>query len=103
MKNAIDFLIDISDKMDKKLTITQTILQNEIIPYLNFDENIGMRTFLSVVKNPIVINSLDMGLNTKSDFMQKAGSLPFPNGGSPIGYTIKESLKSLRNVDADCT
>lgn len=102
MKNAIDFLIDISDKMDKKLTITQTILQNEIIPYLNFDENIGMRTFLSVVKDPIVINSLDMGLNTKSDFMQKAGSLPFPNGGSPIGYTIKESLKSLRNVDADC-
>ena len=102
MKNAIDFLIDISDKMDKKLTITQTILQNEIIPYLNFDENIGMRTFLSVVKNPIVINSLDMGLNTKSDFMQKAGSLPFPNGGSPIGHTIKESLKSLRNVAADC-
>lgn len=102
MKNAIDFLIDISDKMDKKLTITQTILQNEIIPYLNFDENIGMRTFLSVVKNPIVINSLDMGINTKADFMKKAGSLPIPNGGSPIGYTIKESLKSLRNVDADC-
>lgn len=102
MRNAIDFLIDISDKMDKKLTITQTILQNEIIPYLNFDENIGMRTFLSVVKSPIVINSLDMGINTKSDFMQKAGSLPYPNGGSPIGHTIKESLKSFRNVDADC-
>lgn len=102
MKNAIDFLVDISDKMDKKLTITQTILQNEIVPYLNFDENIGMRTFLSVAKSPIVINSLDMGINTKSDFIKKAESLPFPNGGSPIGYTIRESLKALRNVDADC-
>ncbi len=101
MKQAIDFLIDISDKMDKKLSITQKVLTEELIPNLRDSDITGMRTFLSIVHNPIIINSLDLASNSKADFMQKASSLPIPNGGTPLADVVKESREGLAKVDAD--
>ena len=101
MKQAIDFLIDISDKMDKKLSVTQRVLTDEIIPNISEEAEFGMRTFLSVAKCPIIINSLDMGKNTKGDFIKKATSLPYPNGGTPIAEVISTSIDEIQKSKAD--
>lgn len=101
MKQAIDFLIDISDKMDGKLSVTENVLVNELIPNLRNEDNFGVRTFLSVLGNPIIIKSIDMGENAKSDFIQKATSLPIPNGGTPLSAVVEESLECFESVEAD--
>lgn len=102
MKQITDFLIDISDKMDKKLSITQRILTDEIAPNFDFSGVFGMRIFKSVCGSPIIIKSLDLAEpNTKSDFITKATSLPLASGGSPIAATVKESMESLKALDAD--
>jgi hypothetical protein len=101
MKQAIDFLIDISDKMDGKLSVTENVLVNELIPNLRNEDNFGVRTFLSVLGNPIIIKSIDMGENAKSDFIQKATSLPIPNGGTPLSAVVEESLECFDAVEAD--
>lgn len=81
MSTITDFLIDISDNMSKKLPIAQKAIKDEIIPLLNFSDPIGLRTFLSIVKSPIVINSIDLGLTNEHDFSEKIEKLPIPNGG----------------------
>lgn len=101
MRTAIDFLIDISDNMSKKLNIAQKAIKEEIIPLLDFSDSIGIRTFLSIAKSPIVINSIDLGATNRHDFTEKIDKLPIPNAGSPIGYTVKQSLEFLNGVEAD--
>ncbi|MBO4805494.1 MAG: DUF3883 domain-containing protein [Paludibacteraceae bacterium] len=100
MGTAIDFLIDISDNMSKKLNIAQKAIKEEIIPLLDFSDSIGIRTFLSIAKSPIVINSIDLGETNRHDFTEKIDKLPIPNAGSPIGYTVKKSLEHLNEVEA---
>lgn len=100
MKNATDFLIDISDKMDKKMEILKSAVIDGIIPNMEFSEPFGMRTFLSVVKSPIIINSLDMGKNLKEEFVKKIEGLPFPNGGAPIAEAFKESVNGFKKFEA---
>ena len=99
MKNAIDFLIDISDKMDKKVPIVQNVVIDGIGPNIDFSEPFGMRTFLSIVKSPIIINSLDMGSNMREDFVKKIQGLPFPNGGAPIAEAFKESCAGFKKFE----
>lgn len=99
MKNAIDFLIDISDKMDKKVPIVQNVVIDGIVPNFDFSEPFGMRTFLSIVKSPIIINSLDLGTNMREDFVKKIQSLPFPNGGAPIAEAFKESCAGFKKFE----
>lgn len=102
MKQVTDFLIDNSDKMDKKLSVTQKVLTDEIAPKFDFSHTFGMRTFKSICGSPIIIKSLDLAEpNTKDDFIKKATSLPLASGGSPITATVKESLESLAKIDAD--
>ncbi len=102
MKQATDFLIDISDKMDKKLSITQKLLTDEIAPNFDFSGVFGMRIFKSVCGSPIIIKSLDLAEpNQKDDFIKKSTSLPYASGGAPIAETIKESISSLKSIDAD--
>lgn len=101
MKHAFDFLIDISDKMENKLAVTQKVLSSNIIPNLDSSDDFGMRTFLSVLGNPIIINSLDLGNNAKADFLQKAENLPIPNGGTPISAVIKESVNDFGKNKSD--
>jgi hypothetical protein len=95
MKTITDFLIDISDNMKDRMSIAQKILSDEIIPSFDFSEPFGMRTFLSIARSPIVINSIDLGVNSKNDFLERVKKLPLPNGGSPIAYTIQKSIDSL--------
>lgn len=99
MKNAIDFLIDISDKMDKKVPIVQNVVIDGIVPNIDFSEPFGMRTFLSIVKSPIIINSLDLGSNMREDFVKKIQGLPFPNGGAPIAEAFKESCAGFKKFE----
>ena len=102
MKQVTDFLIDISDKMDKKLSITQRILTDEIAPNFDFSGVFGMRIFKSVCGSPIIIKSLDLAEpNTKDDFIKKATSLPLASGGAPVAATVKESMESLKSMDAE--
>lgn len=101
MRTAIDFLIDISDNMSKKLDIAQRAIKEEIIPLLDFSDCIGIRTFISIAKSPIVINSIDLGETNRHDFTEKIEKLPMPNAGSPIAYTVKQSLESLNKLDVD--
>lgn len=100
MKNATDFLIDISDKMDKKVSIVQNVVIDGIIPNMEFSEPFGMRTFLSVVKSPIIINSLDLGKNLREEFVKKIQGLPFPNGGAPIAEAFKVSVDGFKKFEA---
>lgn len=99
MKNATDFLIDISGKMDKKMNIVQNVVIDGIVPNMDFAEPFGMRTFLSVCKSPIIINSLDMGTNTREDFVKKIQNLPFPNSGAPIAEAFKESVSGYKKYE----
>lgn len=99
MKNATDFLIDISDKMDKKVPIVQNVVIDGIVPNFDFSEPFGMRTFLSIVKSPIIINSLDLGTNMREDFVKKIQGLPFPNGGAPIAEAFKESCAGFKKFE----
>lgn len=100
MKNATDFLIDISGKMDKKMSIVQNVVIDGIISNMEFSEPFGMRTFLSVAKSPIIINSLDMGKNLREEFVKKIQNLPFPNGGAPIAEAFKESVAGFKKYEA---
>ena len=101
MQTITDLLIDISDNMSNKMQTAQNILSNEIVPALDFTAPIGMRTFLSVVKSPIIINSIDMGINSKEDVFDKINKLPIPNGGSPINAALEKSINYLKE-QKDC-
>ena len=81
--------------------MVKRLFSDEIVPSLNFSEPIGLRTFLSVVGSPIIISSLDMGLNTVSDFNKKIDGLPWPNGGAPLAKTVNKSVSDFENIDAD--
>lgn len=101
MATATDFLMDISDNISGKQKMVKCLFSDEIVPSLNFSEPIGLRTFLSVVGSPIIISSLDMGLNTVSDFNKKIDGLPWPNGGAPLAKTVNKSVSDFENIDAD--
>lgn len=101
MATATDFLMDISDNISGKQKMVKRLFSDEIVPSLNFSEPIGLRTFLSVVGDPIIISSLDMGLNTVSDFNKKIDGLPWPNGGAPLAKTVNKSVSDFENIDAD--
>lgn len=101
MATATDFLMDISDNISGKQKMVKHLFSDEIVPSLNFSEPIGLRTFLSVVGSPIIISSLDMGLNTVSDFNKKIDGLPWPNGGAPLAKTVNKSVSDFENIDAD--
>lgn len=101
MATATDFLMDISDNISGKQKMVKRLFSDEIVPSLNFSEPIGLRTFLSVVGSPIIISSLDMGLNTMSDFNKKIDGLPWPNGGAPLAKTVNKSVSDFENIDAD--
>lgn len=101
MATATDFLMDISDNISGKQKMVKRLFSDEIVPSLNFSEPIGLRTFLSVVGSPIIISSLDMGLNTVSDFNKKIDGLPWPNGGAPLAKTVNKSVSDFENIDAD--
>ncbi|MEE1541443.1 MAG: DUF3883 domain-containing protein, partial [Paludibacteraceae bacterium] len=81
--------------------MVKRLFSDEIVPSLNFSEPIGLRTFLSVVGSPIIISSLDMGLNSMSDFNKKIDGLPWPNGGAPLAKTVNKSVSDFENIDAD--
>jgi hypothetical protein len=93
--------MDISDNISGKQKMVKRLFSDEIVPSLNFSEPIGLRTFLSVVGSPIIISSLDMGLNTMSDFNKKIDGLPWPNGGAPLAKTVNKSVSDFENIDAD--
>lgn len=101
MATATDFLMDISDNISGKQKMVKCLFSDEIVPSLNFSEPFGLKTFLSVVGSPIIISSLDMGLNTMSDFNKKIDGLPWPNGGAPLSKTVNKSVSDFENVDAD--
>lgn len=101
MATATDFLMDISDNISGKQKMVKRLFSDEIVPSLNFSEPIGLRTFLSVLGSPIIISSLDMGLNTVSDFNKKIDGLPWPNGGAPLAKTVNKSVSDFENIDAD--
>lgn len=101
MATATDFLMDISDNISGKQKMVKRLFSDEIVPSLNFSEPIGLRTFLSVVGSPIIISSLDMGLNSMSDFNKKIDGLPWPNGGAPLAKTVNKSVSDFENIDAD--
>ena len=101
MATATDFLMDISDNISGKQKMVKRLFSDEIVPSLNFSEPIGLRTFLSVLGSPIIISSLDMGLNTMSDFNKKIDGLPWPNGGAPLAKTVNKSVSDFENIDAD--
>lgn len=101
MATATDFLMDISDNISGKQKMVKRLFSDEIVPSLNFSEPIGLRTFLSVGGSPIIISSLDMGLNTVSDFNKKIDGLPWPNGGAPLAKTVNKSVSDFENIGAD--
>lgn len=102
MKNAIDILVDISDNMEGcRQKNAQNALLDEILPMVDFSEITGMKTFMAACGTvPLVIRSVDLGQNARSEFEQKIKSLPLPNGGTPISEAINESLKELKKQEA---
>ncbi len=102
MKNATDILVDISDNMEgNKQACAKRVLLDEILPLIDFSEITGLKTFMASGPVCLVIRSVDLGINPKSDFDQKINNLPMPNSGAPISNAIRESLGELKKQDAD--
>lgn len=102
MKNAIDVLVDISDNMEgNRKPFAQRLVNEEIVPYLPFSEIVGLKTFMAAGPVCLVIRSLDLQNNSKSDFEQKINNLPMPNSGAPIAEAVKESAAEFAKKAAD--
>lgn len=102
MSKMTDFLIDNSDKMDKKVQVAQQVLVGSIIPNFDCNSVFGMRSFKSVVGSAIVIKQLDLKeKNDKAAFLEKANKLPMASGGCPLAVALKESLEELSNNEAE--
>lgn len=98
MKQSIDFLIDVSNNMEGRMAVAKEVLKQELIPALRDSDNFGVRTFLSLFGSPVIINTFDMGANSKSEFIEKVESLPEPNQGTPLSGVVKASLKDFQNI-----
>lgn len=97
-----DFLIDNSDKMDKKTQTVQSVLIDELIPNFDFSSVFGMRTFKSVGGSAIVIKQLDLKeKNDKGTFMEKAQKMPMASGGCPLAVALKESMEELNSNEVE--
>ncbi len=98
MKQSIDFLIDVSNNMEGRMAVAKEILKQELIPALRDSDDFGVRTFLSLFGSPVIINTFDMGANSKSEFIGKVDSLPEPNQGTPLSGVVKASLKDFKGI-----
>ena len=102
MSKATDFLIDNSDKMDKKVRVAQTVMNKCLIPNFDASSAFGMRTFKSVVGSPIIIKQLDLKeKNDKATFEDKVNKLPLSSGGCPLAVALKESMEELNSRDEE--
>ncbi|MBO4332954.1 MAG: DUF3883 domain-containing protein [Paludibacteraceae bacterium] len=102
MKNAIDILVDISDNMEGNGKLfAQRVLNEEILPLIDFSQITGLKTFMASGPVCLVIRSVDLGINQRYEFEQKINNLPMPNSGSPISTAIRESVAELKKQDAD--
>lgn len=101
MKNAIDFLIDISNNMEgNRKSFAQRLLSEVLMPVVDFSQWVGMKTFMAAGSYPIVIPSLDLAVNSLADFQSKVSGLPMPNQGAPIASAVNESVSSFNKVEA---
>ena len=102
MKNATDILVDISDNMEGNGKLfAQRVLNEEILPLIDFSQITGLKTFMASGPVCLVIRSVDLGINQRYEFEQKINNLPMPNSGSPISTAIRESVAELKKQDAD--
>lgn len=102
MKNATDILVDISDNMEGNGKLfAQRVLNEEILPLIDFSQITGLKTFMASGPVCLVIRSVDLGINQRYELEQKINNLPMPNSGSPISTAIRESVAELKKQDAD--
>ena len=101
MKNASYILMDISEQMENRQSMAQRVVLEKLLPAIDFNEIVGLKTFMASGDFPILIPSLDLEVNSKSDFEGKINSLPMPNQGAPIAAVIREAVEDLEKVEAD--
>ena len=76
MKNATDILVDISDNMEGNGKLfAQRVLNEEILPLIDFSQITGLKTFMASGPVCLVIRSVDLGINQRYEFEQKINNL----------------------------
>lgn len=101
MQVVTEILIDFSGSMKKKLSITKTILKNDIIPHLDYSTKIGVKTFAASTSwVPAIKTILPLSVTNNEQLDDAINTLGNPNGNTPIAAAIKHSVNSLKEYAA---
>ena len=72
------------------------MLLNEIIPTMDFSYKIGIKTFTSNKKLPIIDSILPLSITNKKQLKEAVSKINITvKGGTPIAAAIKNSVSSL--------
>ena len=82
-----------------RMSLAKSTLMNDIIPALDYTGVIGIRTFYSKEKNPIIATVYE-GKFDKSIVISKIESLkdPTDTGGTPISAALQSSIDFLKTI-----
>ncbi|KAA6349130.1 hypothetical protein EZS27_003433 [termite gut metagenome] len=101
MQSITDILIDFSASMSEKLSLTKSVLLNDVIPYIDYSSKLGLKTFSATKeKKPIIKTILPLSITNKEQILHAVQSLANPNGNTPIAAAIKESIDCLKEYPA---
>lgn len=103
MESAIIFLIDVSGSMaDDKIQYARKVLQENIVPSLDYTSKIGVNTFTSVNKDIKITQLAPLGITDQPTLIKQISELnAIKGGGTPISAAIRESVNTLKEFPSN--
>lgn len=100
MKTITVLLIDLSGSMRDKIDKAKRILKEELIPTIDFSDKIGVSSFWSIKKQPIVNKDHSISITNKEQIEETINNLNYKQAGTPIAAAIKNTVQSLSEYRA---
>ena len=100
MKTITVLLIDLSGSMRDKIDKAKRMLKEELIPTIDFSDKIGVSSFWSVKKQPIVNIDHNISITNKEQIEETINNLSYKQAGTPIAAAIKNTVQSLSEYRA---
>lgn len=100
MKTVTEILVDVSGSMKNTISSARKMLIEEVIPTMDFSDKIGIKTFTSSNKSPIIKSVLPLSITNKTQLKEAVEKITNCHGGTPIAAAIRNSVESLKEFMA---
>ncbi|MCD8416084.1 VWA domain-containing protein [Tenacibaculum dicentrarchi] len=100
MKTITVLLIDLSGSMRDKIDKAKRMLKEELIPTIDFSDKIGVSSFWSIKKQPVINIDYSISITNNEQIEKTVNNLNYKQAGTPIAAAIKNTVQSLSEYRA---